>query len=406
MKRGTVEWLSGSPTACRIVSALGRNWYSSKGRESLGVWLAFVLKSLEEGRRGKKPVAWTNVFTTAELLHGLDFVVIYPETLTGLVSYLGFSDEYISSAEADFYSADICSFYRCGIGLALAGVLPKPDVVVSSSRLCDGAVKFFHNVSQMFGCPHVLLDVPYEDTPDARSYLADQMENFAREWGFDSSRFGKALELSNQARSDMLRIEDLRRMSPSPLAGNDALGYALNMKFSSPGTETGVEFYRLLREETERKASNGNAIQERVRLMWLHHIRQYYPNRTIDYLEENGARICADEASRVHWPPLDPERAFESLAEKLLSEPSGGPIENRLNLVLALADEYNIDGVIHFSHWGCRQSSGGAYIIRERLQEKGVPLLILNSDGADGTGFSEGQAFTRIDAFLETLEEK
>lgn len=404
MKRGTLERISGSPLACRLVSALGRKWYSSKDRESLGVWLEFVLKSIDEGRRGKKPVVWTSVFTPSELLHGLDMVVIEPETLTGLVSYLGLSDEYIKSAEADFYSHDICSFHRCAFGLALAGVLPKPDVVVSSSRLCEGAVKFFHNISRMFGCPHVLLDVPYEDTQDAQSYLAEQMEDFAREWGFDSGKFGRALELSNQARSDMLKIEDLRRMSPSPLAGNDALGYVLNMKFSTLGTEDGVEFYRLLRQETEKKASDGNAIKERVRLLWLHHIRQYYPNRTIDYLEENGARICADEASRVHWPPLDPERPFDSLAGKLLSEPGGGPIENRAELMLTLAEDYNIDAAIHFSHWGCRQSSGGAYILRERLQERGIPMLILNSDGAESAGFSEGQAFTRIDAFLETLE--
>lgn len=404
MKRSTVDRLSGIPAACRAAGSIGRKWYSLKQRESLGIWLEFVLKSIEEGRRRKRPVAWTNVFTPSELLHGLDLTVIYPEALTGLAAYLGLSDDYIRDAEADFYSPDICSFYRCGLGLAFCGVLPRPDLVVSSSRLCEGAVKFFHNASMTFGCPHVLLDVPYGHTRQARSYLAGQMEEFARGRGYNPKSLASAIELSNRARQDMLEIGELRKLSPSPLGANDALGYVLNMKFSSLGTSKGVEFYQALRRETEKKALMPGGLKERARLLWLHHIRQYYPNRTIDYLEDSGARICADEANHVHWKVLDPARPFDSLAGKLLSEPGGGPVENRAGLVLSLADEYMADGAIHFSHWGCRQSSGGAYILRDRLQEKGIPLLILNSDGAQAAGFSEGQAFTRIDAFLETLE--
>jgi len=55
-----------------------------------------------------------------------------------------------------------------------------------------------------------------------------------------------------------------------------------------------------------------------------------------------------------------------------------GPIERRLNAVRDMVSRYKIDGIIHFSQWGCRQSSGGAYILR--------------------------QTKTRIQAFLEILE--
>ena len=67
---------------------------------------------------------------------------------------------------------------------------------------------------------------------------------------------------------------------------------------------------------------------------------------------------------------------------------------------------YKIDGVIHFSHWGCRQSCGGEYVIRDLMRKRGVPMLILNGDGADSRNYSGEQTKLRLDAFLEMLEGK
>ena len=75
-------------------------------------------------------------------------------------------------------------------------------------------------------------------------------------------------------------------------------------------------------------------------------------------------------------------------------------------VALELAERYNVNGVIHFSHWGCRQSCGGEYIVRDIMQKKGIPVLILNGDGADCRNYSEEQTKLRLDAFLEMLEAK
>ena len=71
-----------------------------------------------------------------------------------------------------------------------------------------------------------------------------------------------------------------------------------------------------------------------------------------------------------------------------------------------LAERYGINGVIHFSHWGCRQSCGGEYVVRDLMRQKGVPMLILNGDGADCRNYSEEPTKLRLDAFLEMLEAK
>jgi len=93
-----------------------------------------------------------------------------------------------------------------------------------------------------------------------------------------------------------------------------------------------------------------------------------------------------------------------SLSEKMLSNSSNGPLERRVDAALKMARIYEVDGVIHFSHWGCRQSSGGASVIANALKDQGIPCMILDGDGGDPTNYSPGQTQTRLDAFVEMLD--
>jgi len=69
-----------------------------------------------------------------------------------------------------------------------------------------------------------------------------------------------------------------------------------------------------------------------------------------------------------------------------------------------LADQLCPDAVIQFCHWGCKQSSGGSMILKERFREKGIPMLILDGDGIDKRNSHDGQIKTRLEAFLEMLD--
>lgn len=100
----------------------------------------------------------------------------------------------------------------------------------------------------------------------------------------------------------------------------------------------------------------------------------------------------------------DPARPLESLAEKILSNIWTGPLERRIEAVENMVKDYHIDEVVHFSHWGCRQSCGGASVIGDRLKQKGIPYMILYGDGADPDNYSPAQTRTRLQAMMEMLE--
>lgn len=63
------------------------------------------------------------------------------------------------------------------------------------------------------------------------------------------------------------------------------------------------------------------------------------------------------------------------------------------------------DAVIHFCHWGCKQVSGGSNILKNDMKEKEIPMLILDGDGIDKRNSHDGQIKTRLEAFLEMIEE-
>ena len=101
---------------------------------------------------------------------------------------------------------------------------------------------------------------------------------------------------------------------------------------------------------------------------------------------------------------MDPEKPFESLAKKIIRNLYNGSYSRKADMVGELADRLKPDAVIHFCHWGCKQASGGSLILKDRMKEKGIPMLILDGDGIDKRNSHDGQIKTRLEAFLELLE--
>ena len=73
--------------------------------------------------------------------------------------------------------------------------------------------------------------------------------------------------------------------------------------------------------------------------------------------------------------------------------------------VLEMIDQYNVDGMIMHSNRSCKPYSFGQYEIMRTIQrETGLPVLMLESDMVDARKFSEAQALTRLDAFIEMVQ--
>jgi benzoyl-CoA reductase/2-hydroxyglutaryl-CoA dehydratase subunit BcrC/BadD/HgdB len=89
-----------------------------------------------------------------------------------------------------------------------------------------------------------------------------------------------------------------------------------------------------------------------------------------------------------------------------MSLPFVGSVQRRLELLRVMAADYRVDGAVNPCHWGCRQGTGARGLIEEGLKEAGVPVLNLEVDCLDERSFSEGQVRTRLEAFMEMLQNR
>ena len=79
-------------------------------------------------------------------------------------------------------------------------------------------------------------------------------------------------------------------------------------------------------------------------------------------------------------------------------------ITDRIEAGIRHAKQVGADGVVWFDHWGCKHTLGGARLGKKALEEAGLPTLLLDGDSCDRGFGGEGQAATRMEAFLEVLE--
>ncbi len=375
------------------------------------IWVRYLLYMARKAYAHKNPVVWTSSFFPVEAIYGIGLVPYLPEITASLVTYMGWGKRPIALSDSEI-STDVCSFYRCVLGLAKEDFLPRPDLIISSSHLCDGANKFFHHLSQIYGCPHLMMDPPYNECNRARRYTAEQLKGVMEKAckilniSLDERMLSRALAFSNQARAYMEKIIELRKSVPSPFPGSEGLSYYAGMSFCTLGSQWGIDFYRTLYYHLKVKVQRGEGYlpEERHRLLWLHHIRPYYKNDIFSLLTRKNTAVSFEEQNYLYWPPLDTENPWEGLADKILTSIWAGPLERRANAVWNMVQEFKIDGIVHFSHWGCRQSCGGASVIGDMLKNKGIPYIILPGDGADPDNYSPGQTRTRLEALIEMLE--
>ena len=100
----------------------------------------------------------------------------------------------------------------------------------------------------------------------------------------------------------------------------------------------------------------------------------------------------------------EPERPYESMARRLVCSSFNGGAERRAERAAELARLLRADGAVYFCHWGCKQSSGGVMLLKEAMREENVPMLILDGDALDRRNSHDGQIKTRLQAFLELID--
>ena len=362
---------------------------------------------------GKHQVAWCGIATPFDMLAAMDVTPCFVEFVGASLASTGMGGPMIEAAEQSGYSTDSCAYHRSVTAADIAGLMPDPDFLVGTSCPCSGGLAVIEGVATRHASDLFVIHVPPDESEDSVAYLADQYRAVAEFAGdklgqaLDPDRLRHALELSNRTTELMREIYELAGTIPSPARRRDMVNVGITLPLLF-GTEAGVEVAQAYRDEFSDTLTQRSGAPERehVRLLWLQN-RIQFRNPLEDILhEEFGAAVVADELNDVWWEPIDLDHPFSSMARRTLSSPLMLAAQRRVEHVAEMVRKHDIDGVINPCHWGCRQGTGTRGLLQRGLQEHGVPVLNLEVDCVDERNFSEGQLRTRLEAFVEMIDNR
>lgn len=377
--------------------------------ELYGRWAELGLRCYEDSSRN----AWIGETFPGEVLEIFDLVPVHIEGLVMFLTFEGLGKEIFEAGQKYTLSRDLCIFQTGSIQAIYEGAFPEPQLFLRTNVLCDGREKVLQLASHVYKKPYFYIDMPNHYTPGSVDYVARQWEGLFRELGDmfgvkpTDSKIEEVFTLSNRIRENLIEINQLRKMgSPYPI---QSMGMVEPI-FANGYLKADAELVRLSERivaEMRSYAASSSPSSDKIRLFWMIAPFLFPAEEFYHWLqEEKGAEIAIEEMAHIYWEPLDPKDPFRSLAKKALSLYWQGPIQRRAQMAIQNAKEYQADGVVHLSHWGCRHLIGPVKILQDCFSKESLPFLDLDIDLGDGSNINWPNLKGQLEAFLEILRRR
>ena len=344
-----------------------------------------------------------SLFTPCEMLlnQGLN-----PYSCEAFSSYLSGSmaeAPFLRRAEEEGIPTSLCSYHKVFIGAAQSGLMPRPRFILSTSLACDANALTFRYLSQLYDVPHFSLDVPYEQTEQAVDYVAGQLRRMG-EWiqvqtGIPVDE-AKLVQTVARSQRTMARYQQvLANRAGKQILGDltDELLRTASLHFLLGSAESEAMVDQRYREGCSAPPAQG------PQLLGLHTTPYWVPPLRALFNRNPKVQIAASDMSYEGIVEADPNKPYDAMARRLVFSPFNGPVNRRIQRALEVAKQVNADGAVWFCHWGCKHTLGGAQLAKKHFEAAGLPTLLLDGDSCDRGFGGEGQAATRMEAFLELL---
>ncbi len=377
-------------------------------------------------RERTAPVAWCTSVGPVELLRALGYEVFFPENHGALLGASRAAGETMGRAHALGYSPDICSYLTSDIGAYLAkksplarhGLAgpPRPDLLLFSTNQCREVRDWFEFYGREWSVPVVGV-TSFRDVGTVEDHQVDaitrQLEGLVPALEAVAGRRLDARALEEavaRSRTCSDRWRDCLRTSaqrPAPLTFFDAtiqMGPAVVLR----GTAEACDYYLALHEELEGHVRDGRGAlpRERFRLYWDGMpIWGRLRDLAALFAELETSVVASTYCNSWVFEALDPRDPLRSMARASLELFIARAEEPKQRYLERMAREFAVDGVIFHDSRTCPNNSNARFGLPRRLRDfTGLPVLVLDGDLNDLRCFSDEQARTNVEAFVEQIE--
>ena len=310
---------------------------------------------------------------------------------------------------------NICPLIKSSLGFKMAKICPyfeSTDLIIGETT-CDGKQKAWEILATM--TPTYVMELPSMKRETSRKLWQEEVKMFKNEVEKTTGKKGNDEDLRaatakvNGKRRALLRLSDARKADPAPISGKDALlieqiaFYDDVDRFTAKTNE--------IAEELEGRVARGEGVfaAGTPRLM-ISGTPMTIPNWKIPHIiETSGGSVVVEESctgQRYFRELVDESNddTMTAIADRYFATDCAcfSPNDERIDNIIKLAKEYNVDGVVYTSLMFCDPYAVEYTKVKEALDMAGIPVLKIETDyGMEDAG----QINTRVEAFLEQLRE-
>ncbi len=318
-----------------------------------------------------------------------------------------------------YLPADMCPLIKASLGARMGRTCPFFRIVdeIVGETTCDGKKKMYEILAT--DVPMHIMELPQMKRPKDIDAFADEIALFGKNVEEVTGKqltvenLAEAIRIINNRRRALQRVYETRK-NPDiiPISGTDALLMMQIAFFDDP--VRCAEMAGKLADELEQRLADGVSVFPKgTKRILLTGTPLAIPNWKLHHIiETSGAAIVCEEnctgtkffTNLVDESQTTLEGQFHALAERYMKINCAcfTPNTARIDEVLQLARDYQVDGVINTNLKFCTTFKTEAPALEKVLEDNGIPVLDIETDYTDNDA---EQLRTRVEAFVEMLGE-
>lgn len=368
-------------------------------------------KMLEDARRNfvnktagtKAYVGYTCVYTPIEVLAAANVSYIR-------LMHKGTQDE-ITAGES-LTEGMICDFIKSIIGCFIR---KEPEAAAIEKLYafftCTCMRATVDSIGMLY-VPSAIYNVPKKKTTkEAHSLLSAEIKGFKEDLEkltgekIKESAIRENIAAYNLARKYMREIAEFRK-EDIPLLSSAEYQEIVKGYFLAPVDKLLPELVKIKSQLEKAERSHG----KRIRLLLTGGIIADGDNKITRALEELGVSVVAeDNCTGIRPMTLDVSEdgdVYDALASAYLGKAPCSRMDEKEDMfrnTLKLAQDYSVDGVVVYYLKFCTSYAMEEKMYREMFRKYDIPVIAFSADYSVG---DEGQIKTRLEAFVEMLQQR
>lgn len=321
----------------------------------------------------------------------------------------------------------LCASVKMGAYYLKAGILPVPDMVITTNSPCDAVDmlgQMMDNYKPWANVPKFRLDAPHGQTENDFAYFGAQLKEMAyaieKATGkkLTMERFTEVANESNRQASLIMDFQEMTRAVPCPVDPDMArVGWELARWVGATDPDVfwkATAWLERLVEVTGKKVKEKkgmDGVDEKIRFLW-YDVSPSWGSKLFPRLRSELGAVCMKTYYSFHgYYPIDTssmDSMLTSVAKKYLM---GTPMTRQAmhtsdvfcDDIVRICKDFKCDAMIMPCHIGHRDTNAYQKLAKDTCRANGIPFFFIGCDVWDERYMSPDVVFDRIKTFFESI---